>query len=108
MFDPTGTRTPAPLGRPVRSQWLYRLSYPGSIYPHKNLNKILENNFSSEGFISDFKVDMFRHNFTFSANKFSGFRGFEYPCCGLLCCETEMLKRFKINYLMHQITTSIC
>jgi hypothetical protein len=30
IFYPTGTRTPAPPGRPARSQSLYRLSYPGS------------------------------------------------------------------------------
>jgi hypothetical protein len=30
IFYPKGTQTPAPPGRPVRSQWLYRLSYPGS------------------------------------------------------------------------------
>jgi hypothetical protein len=30
MFYPTGTRTPAPPGRPARSQSPYRLSYPGS------------------------------------------------------------------------------
>jgi hypothetical protein len=30
IFNPTGTRTPAPPGRPARSQSLYRLSYPGS------------------------------------------------------------------------------
>jgi hypothetical protein len=30
FFYPTGTRTPTPLGRPARSQSLYRLSYPGS------------------------------------------------------------------------------
>jgi hypothetical protein len=29
IFDPTGTRTPAPPGCPARSQLLYRLSYPG-------------------------------------------------------------------------------
>jgi hypothetical protein len=31
FFYPIGTRTPAPLGRPARSQSLYRLSYPGSV-----------------------------------------------------------------------------
>jgi hypothetical protein len=30
IFYPIGTRTPAPPGRPARSQSLYRLSYPGS------------------------------------------------------------------------------
>jgi hypothetical protein len=30
IFYPTGTRTPAPPGRPACSQSLYRLSYPGS------------------------------------------------------------------------------
>jgi hypothetical protein len=29
-FPPTGTRTPAPHGRPARSQSLYQLSYPDS------------------------------------------------------------------------------
>jgi hypothetical protein len=31
IFYPTGIRTPAPPGRPARSQSLYRQSYPGSI-----------------------------------------------------------------------------
>jgi hypothetical protein len=30
IFDPTGTRSPAPHGHPARSQSLYRLSYTGS------------------------------------------------------------------------------
>jgi hypothetical protein len=30
IFYPTGTRTPTPVGRPARSQSLYRLSYSGS------------------------------------------------------------------------------
>jgi hypothetical protein len=37
-FYPTGTRTPAPPGRPARSQSLYRLSYPGSIYVQEKIN----------------------------------------------------------------------
>jgi hypothetical protein len=31
IFYSNGTRTPAPSGRPARSQSLYRLSYPGSV-----------------------------------------------------------------------------
>jgi hypothetical protein len=31
IFYFTGTRTPAPPGRPARSQSLYRLSYPGFV-----------------------------------------------------------------------------
>jgi hypothetical protein len=31
IFYPIGTRTPAPPGRPARSQSLYRLSYPGIV-----------------------------------------------------------------------------
>jgi hypothetical protein len=31
IFYPTGTRTPAPLGRPAHSQSLYRLRYTGSL-----------------------------------------------------------------------------
>jgi hypothetical protein len=32
IIYPIGTRTPAPPGRPARSQSLYRLSYPGSTH----------------------------------------------------------------------------
>jgi hypothetical protein len=34
FFDPTGTRTPAPPGRPARSQSLYRLRYPVKALVH--------------------------------------------------------------------------
>jgi hypothetical protein len=32
FFYPTGTRSPAPPGRPAHSQSLYRLTYPGSLH----------------------------------------------------------------------------
>jgi hypothetical protein len=38
ILDPTGTRPPT-LGRPARSQSLYRLSYPGSYLKRANTSK---------------------------------------------------------------------
>jgi hypothetical protein len=42
IFYPTGTRDPAPPGRPARSQSLYRLSYPGVLFGRNTmLNRVV-------------------------------------------------------------------